>query len=146
MHEQPKKQPCSIGLLAHVSASRGEPHSIETSPVAVTGDVFLWVESLADVIFFLRRAEAVFCPDVKSHRHQAKHRIPGIEQPGHGRNGLPEDPRVIDHIRLSQQNCHQHYRQAGELRDHIGTIPVVEAVNRESRSAPETAAPTAHGF
>jgi hypothetical protein len=26
MVEQPKKRPCGIGLLAHVSASRGVPH------------------------------------------------------------------------------------------------------------------------
>lgn len=26
MHEQPKKQPCGIGLLAHVSVGGGGPH------------------------------------------------------------------------------------------------------------------------
>lgn len=38
MGEQPKKQNCSIGLLAHVGASRREPHFYSFIPDPQTGD------------------------------------------------------------------------------------------------------------
>lgn len=38
MSEQPKKTACGIGLLAHVSASRREPHLYSYIPGPKTGD------------------------------------------------------------------------------------------------------------
>ncbi len=41
MSEQLKKIPCGIGLLAHVGASRREPHFHSYIPGPKTGDFFM---------------------------------------------------------------------------------------------------------
>ena len=44
MSEQPKKIPCCVGLLAHVGASRREPHIHSYIPGLKTGDFSCPVE------------------------------------------------------------------------------------------------------
>lgn len=61
MPEQELKTPCCVGLLAHVSASRGEPHNYnyipgpKTGDVLRTGNILIWngfKRSLLSIILF----------------------------------------------------------------------------------------------
>lgn len=52
MHEQQKKIPCSIGLLAHVDAGRGVPHFYSPEKFEFLGAFLLFAVYIAFILCF----------------------------------------------------------------------------------------------
>lgn len=89
--------------------------------------------------------KAVPRPELQPKGEKAQKGVAHRRGGGEAVQRLPENDRVIEHLRRAEDGAHAGQNDAGKERDDESAVAVIKAINRKRRPAVERTSPALHG-